>query len=204
MIFQGRDFMTQRFTDFICYADTVVDKGNGAIFMGPEGVRQALDFGLLGRGYERYERVIVDGSAQADLTCGHILNAMGPKCPKSVIAELTDPKRSDQHSEQRRLAYAKLGKKPLAKFHDECIVAMVDLGQNAAEPLQRFFLEHIKDNILVVCRDIYLAQIILTTFFSVISQSQQKELLHRGPPGPCSGYRLTWDNTSLKEMSNIP
>jgi hypothetical protein len=81
---------------------------------------------------------------------------------------------------------------------------MVDLGRNAAEPLQRFFMEHIEDNILVVCRDIYLAQIMLTTFFSVISQPQQKELRLRKPPGPCSGYRLTWDNTSLKELRGIP
>ncbi len=194
--------MLQRFTDFVCYADTVVDTGNGAIFMGPEGVCQALNFGLR-RGYERYDHVAVDGFVQADLTCGHILNAMGPKCPKSVITELTDPKGQDRHSERRQLAYAKLGREPLVKFHDECIVAMVAIGQNAAGPLRRFLMEHIKDNILVVCRNIYLAQIILTTFFNDLPGTSQATLLNRQSPSPCSGYRLIWDDKNLKEVRRI-
>ncbi len=184
--------MTQRFTDFICYANTTVSGCNNEVLIEYDGIRQALNFGLR-RGYERYNHIVIDGSIQADLTHGHILNAMGSKCPVSIIAELTDPKQSDQHSDRRRLAHARLGQEPLVKFHDECIVAMVDIGQNAAGPLRRFLLKHPQENILVVCRDIYLAQIILTTFFSDLCKTDQQMLISCQPPDPCSGYRLTWD-----------
>ncbi len=199
------------FFDYIRHADAIFPRGSSddrLRFVSPTGHEQAYIFGQARQAAgERYSLALISDTIRAECTAISIQPYAGPFEVRKV-PELFDPIEPTDFSLQREAAYAKLGAQSLAQYHDECLMAMVDLGQNAAAALRSATTwppQCVNSNVLGIGHGVYTNEIILDTFMDDLSRQMKHRLLTDPPLQPCAGYRLVFDDGgNLREMLDLP
>jgi broad specificity phosphatase PhoE len=153
-----------------------------------------------------YATVITSGVTRAVQTAETICEGMSLKPRFHVVREMFDTGDDDEdnrrHEAARRDAYAKFGPQPLAKYHNECIAAMVDLGLASTEKLKPI-LSSTPGDVLIVGHGVYTNQIIMNLFFDEIGRNVRERLFNNSPLGECCGYHLHFEGNRLIEMEDI-